>query len=161
MQLIGKERHDIGRPNDVGYPVRAIRTREFLYIRNYEPDRWPAGNPETGYRNVDDSPTKSTILSRFDKYYRLSFGKRPAEELYKIGSDPRCMENLATNEEYKNEVKKLRSQMEDMLKDEGDPRFNGNAAFFDTIDYVGKKPHGWQAWLEFHQPAKPKTPAKE
>ena len=46
--VIGKERHDIGRPNDQGYPVRAIRTPQYLYIRNYEPDRWPAGNPETG-----------------------------------------------------------------------------------------------------------------
>lgn len=160
VHLVGKERHDIGRPNDVGYPVRAIRTREFLYIRNYEPSRWPAGNPETGYRNVDDSPTKRTILSSFDKYYRTSFGKRPAEELYKIGSDPRCMENLATNDEYKEEVKKLRNQMERMLKAEGDPRLNGNAAFFNTIDYVGKKPHGWQAWSEFHQPAKAKEPKK-
>ena len=35
-------------PEYWGYPVRAIRTREFLYVRNYEPDRWPAGNPETG-----------------------------------------------------------------------------------------------------------------
>ena len=43
--LIGKERHDLGRPNNGGYPVRAIRTKEWLYIKNYEPDRWPAGNP--------------------------------------------------------------------------------------------------------------------
>lgn len=25
--IVGKERHDIGRPGDAGYPVRAIRTR--------------------------------------------------------------------------------------------------------------------------------------
>ncbi|HBY60952.1 MAG TPA: heparan N-sulfatase, partial [Solibacterales bacterium] len=50
VTLAGKERHDLGRPNDAGYPVRAIRTNEWLYLRNYEPDRWPAGNPETGYR---------------------------------------------------------------------------------------------------------------
>ena len=56
--LIAKERHDLGRPNDWGYPVRAIRTPEFLYIRNFEPERWPVGNPETGYRNCDGGPTK-------------------------------------------------------------------------------------------------------
>ena len=82
--LIGKERHDLGRPNDWGYPVRAIRTPEYLYLRNFEPDRWPAGNPETGYRNCDPSPTKSSILRSFDEYDRLSFGKRPAEELYRV-----------------------------------------------------------------------------
>ncbi len=74
--LVGKERHDIGRPHDWGYPVRAIRTPEFLYVHNYHPERWPAGNPETGYRNVDDGPTKELLLSKFDDHYRLSFGAR-------------------------------------------------------------------------------------
>ena len=36
--VIGKERHDIGRPNDWGYPVRAIRTPEYLYVHNYNPE---------------------------------------------------------------------------------------------------------------------------
>jgi hypothetical protein len=27
-----------------GYPMRAIRTRQFHYIRNFEPDRWAAGD---------------------------------------------------------------------------------------------------------------------
>ncbi|NOX99603.1 MAG: sulfatase [Verrucomicrobia bacterium] len=161
VHLVGKERHDIGRPNDVGYPVRAIRTREFLYIRNYEADRWPAGNPETGYRNCDDSPTKSVILSKFDKFYRMSFGKRPEEELYRIDSDPRCMENLADNAEYKKEIATLRGKMETLLKDEGDPRMNGKASFFDTIEYVGRKPHGWEAWTEFHKPANKKERDKK
>ncbi len=75
--MLGKERHDLGRPLNQGYPVRAIRTREYLYVLNYEPDRWPVGNPETGYRNCDDGPTKTFLLSRFDEYYRLCFGKRP------------------------------------------------------------------------------------
>ena len=52
LMLVAKERHDLGRPNNAGYPVRAIRTPEFLYVRNYEPESWPAGNPETGYRNA-------------------------------------------------------------------------------------------------------------
>src|SRR5262249_7910697 len=56
--LVGKERHDLGRPDDVGYPVRAIRMPEYLYVHNYEPDRWPVCNPETGYRNCDDGPSK-------------------------------------------------------------------------------------------------------
>ena len=56
--LVGKERHDVGRPGDAGYPVRALRTPDYLYVYNFAPDRWPAGNPETGYRNVDDGATK-------------------------------------------------------------------------------------------------------
>src|SRR5882724_11471848 len=100
IMLVGKERHDLGRPHDWGYPVRAIRTPEFLYIRNYEPERWPAGNPETGYTNVDDGPTKHFLLSGFDKYYRMSFGKRPAEQLFLVGSDPDCVNDLAKDLKY-------------------------------------------------------------
>jgi len=38
--LIGKERHDIGRENDGGYPVRGIVTKELAYTINYEPNHW-------------------------------------------------------------------------------------------------------------------------
>ena len=100
VMLAGKERHDLGRPNDWGYPIRAIRTAQYLYIRNYEPGRWPAGNPETGYRNCDDSPTKRQLTGGFDKFYRLSFGKRPAEELYSIDKAPDCLDNLAGRSEF-------------------------------------------------------------
>src|SRR5207253_1817442 len=59
--LLGRERTDVGRENDVGFPVRAIRTPQYLYVHNFAPDRWPCGNPETGYQDTDDSPTKSLI----------------------------------------------------------------------------------------------------
>lgn len=148
--LVGKERHDLGRPNDAGYPVRAIRTREWLYIRNYEPDRWPAGNPETGYRNVDDSPTKSFLVSRYDQYYKMSFGKRPVEELYHVSEDPECLKNLALDRSHAQMMRTLRTRMEDTLRKEGDPRMNGQAAFFDTIQYTGPRAHSWEEWLK-HQ----------
>ena len=54
--LLGKERHDVGRPDDAGYPIRGIVKGGFLYLKNFKPERWPAGNPETGYLNVDGSP---------------------------------------------------------------------------------------------------------
>jgi arylsulfatase A-like enzyme len=148
VMLIAKERHDIGRPNDAGYPVRAIRTPDYLYIRNYEPDRWPAGNPETGYRNVDGSPTKEFILGRFDDYYRRSFGKRPAEELYLIKTDPECMNNLAYDLKHVADKRKLLERMEELLRSEGDPRMLGNERFFDTIRYFGNRTHSYDAWLE-------------
>jgi N-sulfoglucosamine sulfohydrolase len=146
--LVAKERHDIGRPNDAGYPVRAIRTRQYLYIRNYTPDVWPAGMPETGYRDVDDSPTKTLLISNFDQYYRMSFGKRAAEELYDVEADPGCMKNLFAEPSMTMVKRSLRDKMEKVLKDEGDPRMNGNAAFFDTIQYVGPKKHSYETWLK-------------
>ena len=150
--LVGKERHDLGRPNDEGYPVRAIRTPEWLYIRNYEPDRWPAGNPETGYRNCDGSPTKSAILGRFDKYYRMSFGKRPPEELYRVADDPECVSDLANDQQYWPVKSRLRDEMERALKAEGDPRALGGAHVFDTYRYTGGRTHSFEAWEENHKP---------
>ncbi|MES2697161.1 MAG: sulfatase, partial [Verrucomicrobiota bacterium] len=47
--LIGQERHDIGRAGDVGYPVRGMYRDGFLYLRNFEPARWPMADPITGY----------------------------------------------------------------------------------------------------------------
>jgi arylsulfatase A-like enzyme len=151
VMLIGKERHDLGRPGDAGYPVRAIRTKQYLYVRNYYPDRWPAGNPETGYRNVDDSPTKSFILSGFDEYYKLSFGKRPAEELYDVSVDPDCMKNLAAEPQLLDTKRRLRERMETMLRQEEDPRMLGHEDFFDTIPYTGNAKHSWANWLKYQQ----------
>lgn len=146
--IIAKERHDIGRPGDAGYPVRAIRTKDFLYIRNYTPDVWPAGMPETGYRDVDDGPTKTFILSRFDDYYKLNFGKRPVEELYEIQTDPDCLKNQARNLDFAVTMRNLRDRMEKILREEGDPRLTGNSSFFDTIQYTGPKHHSWENWIK-------------
>jgi N-sulfoglucosamine sulfohydrolase len=148
VMLVGKERHDIGRPKDAGYPVRAIRTPEYLYVHNYAPETWPAGNPETGYRNVDDSPTKTLLLSNFDDHYKLSFGHRAEEELYLIQKDPGCITNLASNPDYAKIKQGLRQRMDEMLLKEGDPRALGNAAFFDTIEYTGPKNHSYDNWLK-------------
>jgi arylsulfatase A-like enzyme len=145
--LLGKERHDIGRANqdgiDLGYPVRAIRNAQFLYAHNIKPERWPVGNPEFGFKNVDASPTKTylTELKLEDieySYYELSFGKRPEEELYDIIKDPHCMNNLALLPEYKETCKSLRAQMEKELIAQGDPRTLGNGDVFDKYPYYGK-----------------------
>ena len=63
IMVFGKERTDIGRPGDAGYPSRGISDGEYVYVMNFFPDRWWAGNPETGYLDTDGSPTKSYILN--------------------------------------------------------------------------------------------------
>lgn len=40
--VFGKERHDIGRPHDVGYPIRGIVKGDYMYMKNFEISRWPA-----------------------------------------------------------------------------------------------------------------------
>lgn len=149
--LVGKERHDLGRPHDWGYPVRALRTPEFLYLRNYHPERWPVGNPETYYGNCDNSPTKTLLTRRFDKYYRLNFGKRPAEELYRIAEDPDCVHNLASDPHFRSVKYQLRREMEELLQEEEDPRILGRPEVFEQCEYVGNRDHSYEAWLWFQR----------
>jgi N-sulfoglucosamine sulfohydrolase len=141
--LIGKERHDIGRPHDWGYPVRGIVKGDMLYLQNYETSRWPAGNPETGYLNTDGSPTKTEILQmRRDgsnkTFWQLAFGKRVAEEMFDVKSDRECMNNLAIENGYSKLKEKLRSQMLTELKQQADPRVFGNGKIFDEYIYAGE-----------------------
>ncbi len=94
--LLGRERHDNGRPGDQGYPVRGIVRDGWLYLCNLKPWLLPGGNPETGYRDIDSSPTKTSILNLFRsgadrRYYLWAMGPRPAEELYCIESDRECL----------------------------------------------------------------------
>jgi arylsulfatase A-like enzyme len=139
--LIGKERHDVGRPNDYGYPIRGIVQDGWLYLRNYRPDLWPACNPECGYSTVDGSPTKTQILkARHDPqtyhFWQWSFGKRPAEELFYLPDDPDCVNNLASEEKYDATKKQLISKMEEELKKQSDPRMFGKGDIFHTYEYT-------------------------
>lgn len=139
--LIGKERHDIGRPNDAGYPIRGIVKDGKLYLRNYEPDRWPAGNPETGYLNCDGGAIKTDILkahrdSPGHRPWALAFGKRPAEELYDVAADRDCVKNLADIPAHAKLKTQLREQMERELKAQGDPRMEGKGGMFDQFPYA-------------------------
>jgi len=150
--VVGKERHDLGRPNDLGYPVRAIRTPEYLYVRNFHPDRWPVCDPETGYMNCDNSPTKTLLTSTFDEFYRLNFGKRPPEELYRVSSDADCVKNLAADPAMQSVKRELAAEMEALLRKDRDPRILGNGAIFDTYKYLGPRSHSYDNWLKFQGP---------
>lgn len=139
--LIGKERHDIGRPNDWGYPIRGIIQEQMLYLQNFEPDRWPAGNPETGYLNCDASPTKTDVLNLrrsgdATSYWDLCFGKRAPFELYDLSNDPDCVKNHADNSDYRAEREALANRMTKRLKSQGDPRMFGQGEIFDNYIYV-------------------------
>lgn len=149
--FMGRERHDMGRENDAGYPVRCIRTPQYLYVRNFEPDRWPAGNPETGFTNCDGSPTKDRILELHEQgedfYYNEAFGKRPLEQLFDVIHDPFCMINLADNPDFADIKMSLWKELQTKLKATEDPRIFGNGDIFDSYEYVGDAPHSWANYL--------------
>lgn len=139
--LVGKERHDVGRPHDWGYPIRGIVKDEMLYLHNFETGRWPVGNPETGYLNCDGSPTKSFILNARrqdpeDRFWALCFGKRPQEELYDLKKDRDCLTNLADRPEHQARKEDLKRQLFAELKAQDDPRMFGKGHVFDEYPYA-------------------------
>ena len=141
--LIGKERTDIGRPHDWGYPTRGLIQGGWLYLQNFEPTRWPAGNPETGYLDCDGGATKSFILGAHrkevnDPHWALCFGLRPGEELYDLRRDPDCLTNLATSGEVAAKRSELSGALEMELKTQGDPRMSGEGDVFDRYEHANK-----------------------
>lgn len=121
------ERHSVCRPDMAGYPMRGIRTEDFLYIRNYEPDRWPAGDPPS-YLDIDGSPSKTflqNLAASYPELFKRSFEKRPAEELYAIATDPWCLDNLASEPGTYTIKENLKARLEAYLRETLDPRVLG------------------------------------
>lgn len=145
--LIGRERHTPAQSDHMGgYPMRAIRNKNFLYIRNFKPDRWPAGEEITirgpAYSDIDASPTKSYIIQHRNhknlaRFFNLACGKRPFEELYNLRDDPYELNNVADDPNYRDVLKSLRNQLMTQLRLTQDPRVLGNGDIFDKFPYYG------------------------
>jgi len=153
--LVGKERHVPAQEGHLGgYPSRAIRTHDYLYIRNFESDRWPSGTPDyekaefpgSWLGDCDNGPTKSCIVSsrNMDDHHmhlwELAFAKRPAEELYHCRSDPDQMLNLAFNPKYAEIKEQYSVKLMEQLELYGDPRVLGEGSKFDEYPYFGGTP---------------------
>jgi uncharacterized sulfatase len=150
MTVVGMERHVWTRPDGKTYPRRAIYTKDYCYIRNYEPDRWPMGGPDfkashqSTFGDIDDGPTKSYMMEHREKkgvkkLFSMSFGKLGAEELYAIDRDPAQMKNRADEPIFREVKERLRKRMEDYQKKTADPRVKGESPWDDYPFYMGKK----------------------
>lgn len=140
--ITGRERNDMVRPNGWGYPVRSLHQDNMVYMYNFEPDRWPGGDPETGYRDTDWGPTKSWVLSQplESDIFKLNFGKCPQEELYDIKKDPECLNNLALNSTFSKIKKAMKDNLFAELKKQKDPRVLGNGKVFDDYEFARRNP---------------------
>ncbi len=152
----GKERHTPGQeaPSMGGTPMRALRTNAFLYIRNFDETRWPAGSPNYNKTTVpgawlsdcDNGPTKTYMATHKDKddahrrFYDLSFGQRPTEELYDLKKDPDQLVNVAADPAYANAKTRMWTALEKTLRETQDPRVIGGGEKFDTYPYYGGAP---------------------
>lgn len=145
--VLGRERHAFVRQQGLGYPGRAIRTKDYLYIKNYEPERWPAGDPPL-FGDVDPymlnypGPAKFFILQNKERSakipFELAFAKRPTEELYATANDPHQLHNLAGDNKYKDVKKQLEKQLVTYLKQTGDPRETNGRIIWDTTAYFSE-----------------------
>ena len=156
--ICGRENHvDEARPGGLPYPMRAIRTRSFLYIINFAPDRWPVAQPPLAAplataknasrrrMDIDFGPTRDLFTARegsqsITEPWRLGFAKRPAEELYDVQSDPDQTRNLAADPKMQATRERLREQLLDALQRNSDPRVVGEGDAFDQPPYARGDP---------------------
>lgn len=161
---VGRERHSSSRFNTLGYPQRAIRTPQYLFILNLKPERWPAGTPRKyeqvtyhadgtvtgtpgpehgGYHDIDACPSLDFLIQNRDhaeygRYLQLAVAKRPAEELFDIKADPGCVQNLADDPAYAKVKSRLHQQLLDHLEQTKDARVTGNGDVWETYPRVSK-----------------------
>jgi arylsulfatase A-like enzyme len=135
----GMERHVFTQP------CRAIRTAEFLYIRNFELEKWPTleksepfppidyGNGEwlTGGSafplNLEQSPTLQFMFAHRDdagvkRFFTLACSPRFEAELFDLKADPDQLRNVAADPKYAATRKRLEEQLMTELRNSGDPR---------------------------------------
>jgi uncharacterized sulfatase len=160
--VTGRERHvAAAREDNLPYPHRALRTKDFHYIRNFAPDRWPMGSPKFTSRDtmpsldaverntfvcfgdMDASPTKAWLVGQFGDtqwqwHYDYAFGKRPGEELYDLRNDPDQTKNLANDPAYADKKREFGEQLLKILTDAKDPRVLGDGTTFENAPYAGE-----------------------
>jgi N-sulfoglucosamine sulfohydrolase len=154
--LLGKERHNYARPDNLGYPMRAIRTRDYLYIKNFKPERWPIGDPPYYWDHTKmTNPTKDFVLRdptapKMAYFYDLIYQKRAGEELYDMKNDGECIHNLATDARLASVRQELADKLERMLREQKDPRVLGHGDIFDGYPYYQKLPEkGFPGFFEY------------
>jgi uncharacterized sulfatase len=159
--ITGRERHvEDAREGFVGYPMRAFRTKDFVYIRNFRPERSPMGdakqaldpavlagdalveNTRIGFADMDSSPTKAWLVRHRDDpqwkwHYEHAFGKRPAEELYDLRKDPDQVKNVAADPAYAKAKADLAAQLMQRLTAAQDPRVIGDGMTFERPPFTG------------------------
>lgn len=123
------------------YPIRSIRTRQFKYIMNLEPDRTYTthitnAKPEDGkdywlswVKKAETDPKAAQLVSKYQH--------RPTEELYDLVKDPYEQSNLAADPTNGALVNTFRKQMETWMEAQNDQ--DGLTRYFFNIKY-GRKP---------------------
>ena len=132
----GRERHSHARYDNLGYPARAMRQGNYLYVWNMKAERWPAGDPEM-FADIDGGPTKEWMMTHrkeagVSALFEQGFGKRPEQELFDVAKDPGCRNNLAGMAAHENVRKSMRTALEKALTEQKDPRLLGDGDVWES-----------------------------
>lgn len=162
--ITGRERHVANaRDGNLPYPQRALRTNQYLYILNFEPERWPLGNPYnledpagpsvaslenityTTFMDMDASPTKAWLVThradpRWKAHYELAFAPRPREELYALADDRHQVHNVAADPAHADLCRDLNRRLLAELERTGDPRVTGDRLLYEQPPFTGPPP---------------------
>ena len=149
--FIERERHADVRHGPLSSPMRAARTRDFLYVRNLRPDRWPAGDPDNlflhgrPFGDVDTTATKDFLLAHQDDdlgrpFFARIFARRPLEELYDLRKDPHQLTNVAGDPTYAAALAEQRARVDTWMRATQDPRLDPTYDAWDKFPYYGKAP---------------------
>lgn len=128
LAIIGDE-HDVDRNTvfashslheiDQYFPMRAVRTRRFLYISNLS---YQLPYPVSG--DVQQSKSWKSIVSNGSNLGHRKmddFLHRPAEELYDLIQDPEQINNIASDPAYEKDLKTMREQLREFREKTNDP----------------------------------------
>lgn len=106
------------------YPMRAVRTNRYKYIRNLHPeltyhthiDRAQGRDGKDAWdswvRRAQTDPRAATLVRRYHQ--------RPAEELYDLKSDPHEVRNLAAVSKHQNTLRELSRKVDTWMKSMND-----------------------------------------
>lgn len=141
--IAGRERHDMNaREGNLPYPTRVWRDKDYLFLINFKPERWPnTALPDLAHGDTDQGPTVDyykTITKdpAFREYIQKSYGKRPRLELYDIHKDPDCMVNLAEDPAFDKLVQDYEKKILNRLTELGDRRVTGDGSTFDNPPFT-------------------------
>ena len=95
-------------------PMRSVRTREFKYIRNFEPSEYLYQIPLDIERGLSGQELKDKIKVQ-----------RAEEELYDLENDPSENKNLINDPAYKAALLELRQKLQNWMKNTDDPLLKG------------------------------------
>ena len=131
--FLGLEAHPTSGPYEswLGYmSCRAIRTEEYLYIRNYPLAGHPGWKPTQAGPMIEILKQRMTTDETAKQHYDLCYGLRPEEELYEVRTDPHQVKNLAGDPRFTDTRRKLSAALNDYMKATGDPRSQGKGHLF-------------------------------